>query len=371
MMIGNMKADMRISNYQLFSLIAMHSLGTLPIFAIGIRAKQDAWIVALLGLLLGFGMIWIHTELQQNYPRKSLAEINTTLFGKILGGVLTILYAFFFIWDATLDLTTTTRLISLTTLPLTPMLVIQGVFMLVIIYITWKNIEVLGRTSEVLMPIVMFSLIILLILIFLSGLVNLKALQPILANGIMPVLNESYPTFSVFPYGGNVAFLMFYCYVNKSKDIRKYAFSAIFMVGTILVFSTIMSISVLGVEIDSAATMPFIEVVKMVNVGDIITNIDALAVLIIFVGGLFKTMLFFYASVLALSTLFKIRREILIIVTAVFMVWFSLTYFRNFVFHQLVGIAFTNSYIQEIYMVYIPLLILVITWLKNLIKKAG
>ncbi|WHH60214.1 GerAB/ArcD/ProY family transporter [Petroclostridium sp. X23] len=364
-----MKFDMRISNYQLFTLLIMHSLGSSTIFARGIGAKQDAWIVELVGLAIGFGIIWIHTELQKNYPRKNLTEINITLLGKVFGGALTILFAGYFIWVSTLNFSEFAELISITALQTTPILAVQCIFILVIIYYTFKNIEVMGRTSEILMPYVMLSLILLYILIAVSGRINLKELQPVLANGMMPVLKEAYPRFSTFPYGEDVVFLMYYCYVNKSNDIRKYAFSAIFMLGIILVISTTTIITVLGVEFATSSTIPLIEVIRLIRIGDIITNIDAIGVIVIFIGGFFKAMLFFYGSVLALSTLFKIKREVMIIVMAVFLVWFNLAKIPNFVYHRFVGINFTVTYIHVVYNIYIPFLLLMVIWLRNLNKR--
>lgn len=366
-----MKSGLQISNYQLFTLMIMHSLGTATLFARGIRANQDAWIVELVDLIIGFGIIWIHTELQKNYPEKNLTEINITLMGKFFGGVVTILFAGYFFWISNLNLNETAEMISITALHKTPILAIQGIFVLTIIYLTLKDIEVMARVSEILMPVVILTLVILYILITLSGMVNLQELRPVLANGIMPVLNEAYPTYSTFPYGEDVVFLMFYCYVNKSKDVRKYAFSAIFMLGTLLIVSSIIIISVLGVQVASSSTIALIEVIKMINLGNIITRIDSLGVINIFLGGLFKAMLYFYGSVLALSTLFKIRKNILIIVMAVFLVWLNLTVMPSYVFQNFVAIGFTANYILEIYTVYIPVLILVIIWLKNLTEKTG
>ncbi|SHJ71696.1 GerAB/ArcD/ProY family transporter [Propionispora hippei] len=369
-----MKTKVRISNYQIFCLLVMHSLGSSTIFALGIRAKQDAWLVVLSGLVLGFGIIWLHTELQKHYPENNLTEINAAVLGKFLGSLVTLSFAGYFIWVSTLNFSEFAELIGITILPDTPILAIQCTFILLIIYLTYNGIEVLARMSEFLMPIVMLSLILMYGLTVISGNAHLLELQPILANGIKPVLAEVYPSFSTFPYGEDVVFLMFYCYSNNTKLIRKYAFSAIFLLGASLVASTILIIAVLGVPLAAATTIPLIEVVKMINIGNIITNIDAIAVIVIFVGGLFKAMLFFYGSVLALTTLLKLKRKRVIIAMAIFLVWINLTAIPNFVFHRFIGISFGNSYIHELYTIYLPLMLLIITWLKafnSKLKTAG
>ncbi|WHH60210.1 GerAB/ArcD/ProY family transporter [Petroclostridium sp. X23] len=364
-----MNFDMRISNYQLFALLVMHSLGSSTLFARGVEVKQNAWVMELISLTMGFGVIWIHTELQKSYPRKNLAEINITLFGKVFGGVLTVLFAGYFMWISSLNFSEFSELISITALQTTPILAIQCIFILVIIYFTFKNIEVIARTSEILMPYVMLSLILLYILIAVSGKIDLKELQPVLANGIKPVLKKAFPEYAAFPYGENVVFLMYYCYVNKSDDIRKYAFSAIFMLGSVLFISTTTIVTVLGVEFTASSTIPLVEVIRLIGIGDIITNIDAIGVIVIFIGGFFKAMLFFYGSVLALSTLFKIKREVMIVVMAVFLIWFNLIKIPSFVYHRFLATEFTDIYLHQIYTIYVPFLLLVVIKLKNLNKR--
>ncbi len=371
-----MNSKIQISNYQLFSLMVLFSLGSSTIFARGIKAKQDAWIVEIVSMIIGIGILWIHTGIQKNYPGKNFAEINLILFGKFFGGVLTILFAGFFFWFATFNFSEMSQMISITTLHQTPILAIQVIFILTIIYLTLKNVEVMGRVSEILMPVVILSLVILYILIIISGRVHLKELQPVLANGIMPIIKEAYPVFATFPYGENVLFLMYFCFANDGKDLRKYAFSAIFVSGIILIISSIIIITVLGAESASSVTIPLIQVIKMINIADIITNIDAMGVIIIFTGGLFKAMLHFYGSVMILTTLFKIKREVIIINMGIFLVWFNLAAIPSLVYHRFIGIQFSATIVPFLnilptYTIYIPLLILIVIWLKNLTKKTG
>ncbi len=44
----------RISNIQLFTLIMIFEIGSTTLFALGIGAKQDAWIVIITASLVGF-----------------------------------------------------------------------------------------------------------------------------------------------------------------------------------------------------------------------------------------------------------------------------------------------------------------------------
>lgn len=363
-----MKSE-RITNYQLFCLFIMHSVGTSTIYARGIAVKQDAWIVEIVSLIMGLGIVWVFTEVQKNFPDKNLAEINLILFGKILGGLLTIFTAAAFFTNSCVNISEFSEAVKITILPDTPILVIQVVFALVILYITFCGIEVLGRVAEMFMPVLLIFLFIILFLVYVSGQIDLKELQPVLAKGIKPVIKEAYPIWCTFPYGEDMVLLSLYCYSNNSKDVQKYSLFASLLIGILLVISDSIIICVLGADFAGSSTLPLLEVIKTINVSDIITNMDAFGLVIIFIGGLFKVMLYLYSAALFLSTLFNIKREIVMLILMATNVWFNLYAIPNPIVRQFYGINFFALYLLEIYTIYIPLLTLIIIWLKKFLNN--
>ncbi|MHC1684583.1 MAG: GerAB/ArcD/ProY family transporter [Clostridiaceae bacterium] len=365
------ESNLYINKYQLFCLIVMHSLGSATLFALGIEAKQDAWIVVLISLFIGFGIVWIHTGLQRYYPEKNIAEILKTLLGKRIGGIIALLFATYFFWISNLNFSEFCFAVNLILLQFTPRLVVQIIVMSVIVYITYLGLEVLARTSEIFMPVVFISLIGIYILLLFSSAVHFQELKPVFSNGLGPILKEAYPTYATFPYGEDVVFLVYYCYVNKKEDIRKVAFLAISILGSFLVISTILIISVLGAELAASETIPLLAAIKQIDIGRFLTNFDSVGMMIIFIGGVYKAMLFFYGAVLTLSKLFKIKTKFMIFTLAVLLIWFNYISIPNLAIHRVMGIKFTNSYLHPIYGVYIPMLLLIIAGLKRIVRLKG
>lgn len=356
----------RISRHQLFSLMILFEIGSTTLFALGIDAKQDAWIAILLAMLAGFVLLWIYTELQKYFPDKNLVEIIISLLGKFLGVPLTLLYAFFFLYAATRNLRDFGELIKLTFLPKTPMLAIHIIFMLTLIYLLFLGLEVMGRTSEILMPIVLFFIISIFILITMSGQVNPKELAPIMANGYKPILKAIFPALVNFPFGEIFIFSMYWLYIGSNKDVRKTSFLAMGISGLLLSVSLIIIISVMGVGYASKSTIPLLEVVKLINVGNIISNLDSFAVIIMLIGGFFKVIIFFYGGVLAISTLFKIQNKRWVIVPAgIFILWLSITFESSYPYHLWLGLKISLAYIYNTYQVIIPSLLLIICLIKK------
>ncbi|NKN31592.1 GerAB/ArcD/ProY family transporter, partial [Weissella cibaria] len=145
------------------------------------------------------------------------------------------------------------------------------------------------------------------------GLFDIKSLEPVLGNGIKPVLDVVYPEILIFPFGETVLFLMYWKHVNSKNLIRKTSIMAMGLFGIIVTCSTLIIISVLVVDYASIATVPLLEVIKTINIGELLTNMYAIAVVIIFIGGFYKTLLNLLGGLLGFSALFNIKVKYIIL----------------------------------------------------------
>lgn len=363
---------LRISKYQLFCLIMLFELGTATLFALGIDAKQDAWLTIIIAMLAGFVLLWIYTVLQNHFPEKNFAEIIITLLGKLIGVPLVLLYALYFIYISSRNLRDFGELITITSLVRTPIIAVHIVFMLAVFYILFLGLEVLSRTSEIMLPITISFTIFIYLMIIISGQVDIKQITPVFGNGIKPVLNTAFPLVLTFPFGEMVVFLMYWRYIDSKQVIRKTAFLAVGISGLILVVSAIIIISVLGATYASVSTIPLIEVIKLINIGDILTNLDAIGVEIMFIGTFYKMAIFFYAGVLAITTLFKIKdNRWVILLSGIFVLWFSIIFEPNFPYHIWLGLKITPKYIHIPFEIILPILLLIISWFKKSTNKTS
>lgn len=358
----------RLSRHQLFSLMFIFEVGSTTLFALGIKAKQDAWIVILGALLVGIGLVWIYTELQNAFPNKNYVEIIITILGKTLGMPLGLLYAMEWSWHAARNLREFGEMIKITALPETPLVFILSIFTLMSIYCLSKGVEVLARTSEIMLPLIIAFIVSTYVMIYISGSINIKNLTPVLGSGIGLIL-KNIPSISVFPFGEMNVFLMYWCYANNSKYIRKTAMWAVISSGLLLCISVIIDIAVLGVKYTSLATIPFLETIRVINIGSIITNVDVIGVMIIFFGGFFKMSLYYYGIVSALVTVFKMKNiKMTVIFFGIYLLWFSIIFEPSYAYH-LWMFPFDTEYFVIVFTNILPLLLLIIFRLKK--KRAS
>lgn len=354
-----------ISKHQLFCLLMLFEIGSTTLFVLGIDAKQDAWIAILLGTAGGLFILWVYTELQRLFPEKNLIEITIILLGPFFGLPLAILYGMYFFYKSSIILREFSELLLTSYLPRTPALYVSASLTLIIIYVSLSGLEVLGRTSEIFLLIVLIYTIGTYLLIIASGRVNLQELTPILAKGIKPAIYAAYPRIINFPYGESIVFFMYWRHVNSKNAVRKTSLLSAGMSGLLILTSAVIIISVLGVEFASSSTVPFLQIVKLINLGDVITNLDAIGVTVIFIGGFYKITTNFYGTILVFNTLLNTKDNKFIIILLGFLsFWFSYSFIPSYEFSLWLGRKIHPLLMNTPLLIINPILLLLIAYVK-------
>lgn len=199
----------KINKHQLFCLVMMGQIGSTNIWAISIEAKQDAWIVILISMLAGLGLIWIFTELSNRFPDETIAGIPEKILGKVIGWPLAFMYFLLYMFNATRNISEFGDLINMTFLQETPGTVINFIFLATIIYILFLGVETFARITEIILPATLFLIIIIYIMVMISGPFDVRQLIPVLGNGFMPILKNFFPVGINFPFGIALVFMQF------------------------------------------------------------------------------------------------------------------------------------------------------------------
>lgn len=358
-----------INKHQLFTMMVIFQIGSTTLFVPGIGARQDVWIAIIIATIIAIGFAWIYTELQRMFPEKNYVEIIISILGKWMGVPLSLLYAVYWLWPTVRILRDCSELFVLTYLPNTPLDVIIITFIITSVYVLLLGVKTLARTTEITTPIVIFFIIYVFIMVFISGNVDIRNLSPILSRGIKPLFMAAYPSVVAFPFGFTLVFSMYWKYVDDKSAIREITFKAILFSGTLLCITSIVYVIVLGVNYISTATIPFVVLIKMINVGEFITNLDSIGATIIFLGGFYMMSVFFNGFVMVLVTIFKVKKyNLFLVLVAVFITWVSIVFEPSYTYH-LWMYPFDTYYFHSIFLQGIPALLLLICWIKAKLKK--
>ncbi|MDO0823100.1 GerAB/ArcD/ProY family transporter [Desulfosporosinus nitroreducens] len=347
---------------QLFMLIISFELGTTIVLGLGLEAKQDAWIAILLATMVGLLLYVMYTQLFRLFPGQTLIQFIPRVFGKVLGFPLSLLYLSFFIYLAARDLRDLAELIIDAFLPQTPLAVISLFIILVICYAVFHGIEVVGRVNEVLLPIVLIMLVLMTILLLASNKIHITNLQPVLGEGIKPIIKATFPLAVVFPFGEAVVFGMFFPYLNQPSKARATGLAAFLVSGIIISYTTAVNIAVLNADIASMATFPLLATVRLIDVG----RFEIIAMFLMFIGAFIKITLYFLGVIIGASSMFRLPNHRSLVVPVGLIIFTSSIYIaRSFPEHLEEGLKIAVPILLIPLELIVPFVMLLIAYVRK------
>jgi spore germination protein KB len=362
----------KISVFQLFAMMFLFELGTMLVVSYGITAKKDAWLAILLGMCGGIALFFIYYALFRQYPNLPLTGYVRKIFGKYVGWIIGLLYVIFFLYEAARGLRDFGDLLLSSTMTETPLLALNILMVLTICYVLYLGIEVLGRTAEVFIVILIILGFSGNLLVYLSGHVDLNNLQPFLENGWNPILTTAFPFTTFNPFGEAIVFSMLIPYLNQPKLVKKVWLFAVISSGLILSYTASLNIAVLGVEEVGRATFPLLSTIGKVNLFEFIQRLDAIVVFTFLITMFFKISIWFYCAVIGMVDLFKLKnhQQILLPMGGIFL-FLSMVIASDFSEHIEEGLKAIQYPIHMPLMVIIPLCMLFVALIRNGFKKKG
>lgn len=359
----------KISGIQLLYLMTGYVLGTAIILGLGAEAKQDAWLFILVGLLGGLFLMAIFTQLSVYYQGDTLIQMIPKIIGKYLSYPVILLYIMHFTYSAARASRELGDLIVSTILTETPIIVVIGSFMILMIYCLGGGIEALGRMAEIVFPVYILSLIMIWILLFTVEQFHITNVTPILGDGILSFSKKAIPNSINFPFGETIVIMMFFPYLSKKQNIRKIGMLVILLGGLLLTINSIMVLSVIGPEIYSIDIFNFLSAVQMVSVADFLERFDALVILMMVVGVFFKFGGFVVGAMLGISQLFKLKQtRSVLIALATIITPLSLISATSYVEHIEIGFKYFIPYIHTLLQIILPILLLCIAFIRKKIE---
>jgi spore germination protein KB len=288
------------------------------------------------------------------------------IIGKYLAFPINLIYIFYFVFLASTAYRNFGELIVGSILTETPIVVVIGSFMMLVIYCLRGGVETFGRMGEVVFPVYVFAIVLVWVLLLSVKEININNLTPVVGNGVKPIVKETFPH-TLISFGEIVIILMFFPILNKKQHARKIGMAVIMIGGILLTLNTIMNISVLGPEIYSNVNFPLLSATRQVSIADFLERFDALIILLMVAGVFFKIGGWTYGAAVGIAQLFNVKdyRSILIAIGTIILP-LSLLHASSDVEHFLeVGRKFLNLYVHILTQIIFPFLLFVIAFIRK------
>lgn len=295
----------RISSRQLILLIftsrIIIGITSLPVL-VAPPANQDVWTSILFAFPIDLFLAGPVYLLSKRFPNQTFYEYSQTILGNT-GRWVGILYVYFFLHCAATCLSQFSEFFTTSVMPETPYLYFVITLTLISAYAVRQGIEVLGRLSELIAPLIMLGIIG--IALLLAKDMDLKMLTPVLEKGILPSLfGGLYVSTLMVEILGFAILLPFLNDPQKTKRVFIYSIFLITLFGWIIAFSVL---TIFGAELAKNLTFPFYSAVRVVNVGDFLERLESVHVATWILGMFIKASLSYYLAVLGLAQLFRLK----------------------------------------------------------------
>lgn len=305
----------KISAWQYTAILTVNILSTailLPPAFMARQAGRDAWVAIIISVAAGVLLAAVVTSLCSRFPELNLLQIGEKLLGTAAGRLLGLLYSFFFILLAAKAIREFASFMATAFMPQTPVEIFSIIMVLACIYPVYQGLEVIGRLSEIIFPVIVFFL--LLFLILMAPEFEVYALLPLLQSEPVSLLRGG---FIFFAWVGQIFLLgMLYPHLEEQDKAFK---GALVVLGTVLFFLAAGSLVIefiFGFPLSERFTFALLQFIRLVDIAVILERIDAV-VIPIWVSGVFvKISFLLYLSVSSLKNTFGLSEYRFLIVPA-------------------------------------------------------
>ena len=234
------------------------------------KLKQDAWISIIIGSLIGLIPLFIYEKLKAKFPSETILSLNNKIFkkGKIINYLIlagTLINAICTFWILI-------HFANSIFLYKTSLWIISIAFIIPIIYTASKGLHVIGKISLMLFYVSVFFSI--LIILGLTGNIDISNVKPILENNIKSIFNES-----LFFIGTNIL-SMFYLNIIPKNKITNYSVKKNLIFYTLICLNmlniTFTTICVFGIDLSRLYEYPAFQILKRVNILGILDRIESI-----------------------------------------------------------------------------------------------
>ena len=193
-------------------------------------------------------------------------------------------------------------------------------------------------------------------------------IRPIIDLEILDLSN--WVQYITFPYGEMVVFLLLFPFLNDHKKLMKQGWIAVVLSGVILITVSEIIIAILGAKVASLYTYPLVKAIEMIELLGIIQHLKLLTAFAFIIVGFVKVTIFFISGAKGISYVFSILQEKFIIALLGAMIFLgSFIIAKDLPEHLFIGLELVPLYLHVPFQFFLPLLILLLTWMKGRKKR--
>ena len=273
-----------------------------PAFALD-KAKQVAWLTPLPALIPCIIMIFVLNRVFKVYKDKSLMDAVYDIMGRWIGKVMVCIYFLWNVWLTAIYLRYDVERLVSSTYPNVDPNLFAIVTIAMVAYILPKGITVIGRMSEILLPVTILTFVFLCLFLFPE--VRIDSVIPVSTKDVMPIVHGSFVTTAIGSYMLTIFFMGEF--INDKEKLFKSGiwYSIVYiLLSIVLVFVTV---GTLTSSVSKRLPIAFLVAVKQISILDTVEKIESLIVGTWIYADFILLSVFSFVTLNMLKSLFNLR----------------------------------------------------------------
>lgn len=225
-------------------------------------AREDAWLTVILAGLCTLASLWVICLVARQFPDETVFEYNPKLFGTIIGTLLNLVWAFYYLFFTVTGVRIMAEVVKSEMLPFTPVEAIIILMLLLVLYSAWNGLMPIIRMLESGLPVTLFLMIPFFLLAYLGA--DWYELKIPLQDGVRPVIQAIPQT--IYSYLGYEVLFLFYPFVARKEKALTSVSIAIAAGASFYAFLVLGTLVTLGPDVTIAQTFPVVTMAKTIEV---------------------------------------------------------------------------------------------------------
>jgi len=280
-----------ITSRQLITLIVLFLFGSSVVVGVNINSDvgQDSWLSLIFSFIFSIPAVLIISRIIILFPKKNIYEIFDEVFGKKIGKILNLLFVIHILYLGSIVLRNFSEFVEITTLSDTPPLPVMLSLILIVVYLSKSNIEILARWGPVCLTIIMITVTFTIMLS--APVIDFNYIKPILGHNFMQMTKSSFSIFMV-PFSQIIVFLGLADFFEIKGKEKKTYLTGIIITGLLLLTVLIRNIMVLGAPLLKDTFFSSYEAARILRLGEFLTRIEGVITINFILAGITKITVF-------------------------------------------------------------------------------
>lgn len=293
-----------ITSRQAVSMMTLFILGSLLVLGINAEAEQDTWLCFLGTVVLAVPFILIYARIMRLFPEKDLYAVLPLLFGKILGKLSILLFAWFSLHLCAMLLEYYSQFVQIASMAETPQLPLMLIMMLTVAYLCKSGIETMGKWSLAVLPFI--CLLVLFTVILSLKHMNFPNLLPVFSHSPGVIFAGSLQML-ILPVSEIALFMGLSGSIKKEDSPYKIYLYSLLLVSIVYLVVIFRNVEVLGVPIQKAKFFPSFVSARVISVGSFLTRMEGVISINFILSGIGKIAVCLLVAAKGVASLFGIR----------------------------------------------------------------